>query len=177
MTPDDGEGVEEAELLNDPRMRWFLLLSAVVMAVALNSEAQALTSAGPSSDAARIFSFGSFAIFLAFSVWFVQSRSAGPYLGAIFGVAAWASFPGLLGFTLADETASGREWWATSWYWAFKPLPVDFEGPTGWVPAVGQPDGVGQAAFIGIQAATVLILLAALGLDIKAWRDSLGGGG
>lgn len=87
------------------------------------------------------------------------------------GITVWVTLPALISSLFARESENYREWWATGWYWSLKPLPVDFEGPTGWTPAVEEIDGAQQTAMLVVQAATVVLALGALGAIVRRVRE------
>jgi hypothetical protein len=87
------------------------------------------------------------------------------------GVVVWVAAHGGMSNSLASAPYSPRDWLSTTWYWSLDPLPIEIAEPMGWSPPVTDASGWGAAGLVGLQAYSVLLVIAGGGLLFKRWRD------
>ena len=157
---------------NDDTPVWLYVIVVTAMIVLVNLEAAEVTNVGSEGFKGPLAALIGilFLLLLGLGVVYGVSTHTGPYVAFSLGLFLWAMMPAVLGLTLESDDWTSREWWATGWYWAVGPLPVDFASPTGWEPAVDETDGMGQGAIIMVQFMTVYVVVAGLGLAVAALR-------
>jgi hypothetical protein len=183
-----GEGDAVAPV-GSSRMSWFrrlefwdyLLLFFIALttfgAVRLNLDAYGDHNEFYVSDFTAIRVFGTisgiFAMVVLFVVFYlVRASSLRQALVYLLGVAYWATANGGVANSMGVVPDSPHEWLSTTWYWSLDPLPIDIAGPIGWTPPVTDVAGWGGAALVGLQAYSVLLVVAGAALLIKGWYDS-----
>ena len=67
----------------------------------------------------------------------------------------------------AEGTAS-QDWLATAWYWSLDPIPIDIAGPMDWTPTVTDSPRLGEFTLVGLQAYSVVLVIAGAGLLFRS---------